>query len=50
MPFSGPGLYIISSVADKGPLSYIPESRLLAVRGGTGAVERIVFILKSRPD
>ena len=50
MPFTGPGLYKISSVADEGPLSYIPDTRILALQGGTGAMVRIAFIPKPSPD
>ena len=52
MPFTGPGFYKISSNADRGLLSYIPETRVLTVQGATasGTVVRIAFIPKSSPN
>ena len=47
MPFTGPGFYIITSNADRGLLSYVPETRILTVQGVTGTVVRIAFIPKS---
>ena len=49
MPFTGPGTYIISSVAERKPLSYNPTTLVLTV-GFEPAFVRIVFILRSLPD